>query len=566
MNLLYGNLLRAFSSGRLRFALLTIFLLLASVMTTDVLGGMNADRPSSAYGKVDIARLIALADSYKKRDMTDSALACFARVTDNVTLSSPLADREKSVSAFLSRGNLLFTLGRFTDAFETYIKGLKIAESCPDCTKTMNFYNNIGNIYCYFGDYEKGLAYYETAYRQRTPQSDRKVVSNLLINMTGAYCFMGRLDKARKSYALAAEAVKTTDNDNRYMMLYNKGLILDLEGKAGEAADYFRKASAETASPYYRCHAYEKLYLLYKKAGRRDSTFHYLKTIGNLSRQYGFNEFQATSLKGFADWYDAAGDKNLARTYRDSLQALTDSVIEHDENMREFYRIRNIQNLYEIGKTEKRIGDLEAERQMREQQVRSQRIILIIVSVSLLAICALLVVVNRQKRKLYRSYNELFEFNRTLTASLPDKAEKSDKPDKGDEAAHDTQTCGFDKKALAEKITAFMDSSSDFMSPDFTLPRLAELVDSNQKYVSQVINDVFGRSFTDFVNERRVRQAQALLMAPEKCANLTLEAVGEKVGFGSHSTFIRAFRKFTGLTPSIYRKIALQKANSSGNS
>lgn len=557
MNRLHHNPVKSISNWVLRCLSFSLLILYSVTLTVASAGSnMESAQPSDNNTRLDIAHLIALGDSYKSRAMTDSALECYTKITERVNLSSPLGDREKAVNAFLSRGNLLFTAGRFTEALETYIIGLKITESCPEGAKAMNFYNNIGNIYCYFGDYEKGTAYYETAYSLRNPHSDRKVMSNLLTNMTGTYCLMGKLDKARRTFALAAKTVEASDSDNRYMMLYNKGLILDLEGNVPEAARHFIKACGEADTPYYRCHVYEKLYLLYKKSGERDSTFLYLTKLHNEAEKHGFNDFIATSLKGLADWYDPI-DKRLSRNYKDSLLDLRDSLMGRDETVREFYRIRNIQNLYELGKIEKRIDDLEAERQIKEQEARSQRIIILIVSVSLIAIFALLVLVYLQKRKLYRSYNELFEFNRNLTANRTDQAEAT---------SQEPQTFGYDRNALAEKIKNFMENSSDFMSPDFSLSRLAELVDSNQKYVSQVINDIFGHNFTDFVNERRVREAQALLISPEKCANLTLEAIGQKVGFGSQSTFIRAFRKFTGLTPSIFRKIALQKAQSLGNS
>lgn len=521
-----------------------------------------AEKPADA----NIARMIKMGDSYSSRSMTEKALACYATVTNNISLNSSPADRAASIDAFLKRGNLLFMLGRYTDAFETYIKGLKIAESCPGNLKAMNFYNNIGNIYCSFGDYERGTSYYEKGYSLRQPDSDDKVVFNLLVNMTGNYCFMEKLDKARKSYSLALKTSTAKLPESRYMMLFNKGLILDLEGKSREAIKCFLLTEREATTPYYQCHVYDKLYNLYKKAGERDSAFLYLNKLHETARANNFPEFLASSFKGFSDWY-AKSDVSLSRSYRDSLQSLMDTKMETEGNVREFYRIRNIQNLYELGKTEKRISDLEAERQLKDHEVRSQRIILAVVLISLVAICVLLTIVYNQKRKLYRSYTELYEFNRSLEQDRKESGLRraAEKVGVG-EAVGQESSIAREREDLAVKISELMDNSPHVMSQNFSLPKLAELVDSNQKYVSQVINDVFGKSFTDYVNERRVGAAKALLEDTEKCSSLTLEAIGEKVGFGSHSTFIRAFRKFTGLTPSIYRKIALQNAKTVCNS
>ena len=44
-----------------------------------------------------------------------------------------------------------------------------------------------------------------------------------------------------------------------------------------------------------------------------------------------------------------------------------------------------------------------------------------------------------------------------------------------------------------------------------------------------------------------------------KIVGLTIESVGESVGFRSNSNFITAFRQVTGLTPSVYLKMAREE-------
>jgi AraC-like DNA-binding protein len=53
-----------------------------------------------------------------------------------------------------------------------------------------------------------------------------------------------------------------------------------------------------------------------------------------------------------------------------------------------------------------------------------------------------------------------------------------------------------------------------------------------------------------FVLQRRIEEAQALLAAPE----LPIAAVARSVGFGTPSHFSTTFRRFTGFTPSDYRR------------
>ena len=114
---------------------------------------------------------------------------------------------------------------------------------------------------------------------------------------------------------------------------------------------------------------------------------------------------------------------------------------------------------------------------------------------------------------------------------------------------------------LVEKIEEAMDVREAYRDPEFSLDQLAELVGSNTKYVSQTINEAFGKNFSSYVNDYRVRKACRLLVE-EGNSRLTVKAIGESAGFKSQSSFTSVFRKSTGLTPSIYQKMAREAGES----
>lgn len=62
-----------------------------------------------------------------------------------------------------------------------------------------------------------------------------------------------------------------------------------------------------------------------------------------------------------------------------------------------------------------------------------------------------------------------------------------------------------------------------------------------------------GVNFQKLKNELRCDTAMNLL----KLQELTIEEVSEKVGFSEQSTFYRAFKKWTGVTPGEYRNTYL---------
>jgi len=101
------------------------------------------------------------------------------------------------------------------------------------------------------------------------------------------------------------------------------------------------------------------------------------------------------------------------------------------------------------------------------------------------------------------------------------------------------------------KILTLMEDSSIFCAPDFSVDKLAELVQSNQKYISQVINNVLKKNFRSFLNSYRIREAQLIFSEPD-VKRYTIESVALRVGFKSRNAFREAFKEITGVSPNFY--------------
>jgi AraC-like DNA-binding protein len=104
-----------------------------------------------------------------------------------------------------------------------------------------------------------------------------------------------------------------------------------------------------------------------------------------------------------------------------------------------------------------------------------------------------------------------------------------------------------------------MDNMEFICQPDFSLQSLAEQVGSNYKYVSQVLNERYGKSFKQVLNEQRVREACRILNDTEQSGHLTIEAIAANLGFNSRSNFTVTFKRITGISPSDFMKMAKEK-------
>ena len=116
------------------------------------------------------------------------------------------------------------------------------------------------------------------------------------------------------------------------------------------------------------------------------------------------------------------------------------------------------------------------------------------------------------------------------------------------------------QQQLLARIQEVMDSNPEIFTPDFTLERLATLLGSRYKYVSQVINEHYQQNFNTFLNSYRIKEACKRMGDVKNYGNYTIEAISESVGFKSRSTFVSSFKRITGLTPSQYQHLAQREA------
>ena len=117
----------------------------------------------------------------------------------------------------------------------------------------------------------------------------------------------------------------------------------------------------------------------------------------------------------------------------------------------------------------------------------------------------------------------------------------------------DTET----EQELTEKLAQLMSKEALFKNPNLTLPQLAKKVQVSVPQLSQFLNDNLEKSFAQYINGLRIKEAKRLLVSD---SHLTMENVAELAGYNSQSTFYNAFKQIENCTPASYRKTQQQKA------
>jgi AraC-like DNA-binding protein len=107
-----------------------------------------------------------------------------------------------------------------------------------------------------------------------------------------------------------------------------------------------------------------------------------------------------------------------------------------------------------------------------------------------------------------------------------------------------------------QRIRRHMETQEPYLDASLSIYQLARQLKMPVRELSQLINHTLNQHFFDFVNEYRVKKAMKILRDPEQEKMTVLEILYE-VGFNSKSSFNTVFKKYTGKTPTQYRKAGL---------
>ncbi len=102
-------------------------------------------------------------------------------------------------------------------------------------------------------------------------------------------------------------------------------------------------------------------------------------------------------------------------------------------------------------------------------------------------------------------------------------------------------------------IKNHIEQNQRYLDPLFSLEILAAEKGMSVNKLSQIINQSTNFNFSDYINHFRVEEAKQFLISPEY-SDYNIVSIGLECGFNSKSAFYAAFKKFTQMTPSEYKK------------
>ena len=131
-------------------------------------------------------------------------------------------------------------------------------------------------------------------------------------------------------------------------------------------------------------------------------------------------------------------------------------------------------------------------------------------------------------------------------------------PNNRKEVATNQLSLSPSETVLHEKLNNAM-SGGQYRSAGLTIQRLAEHLSTPEHRLRALINQKLGhRNFSSFLNGYRITEAKEKL-ADRELVSLPILTIAMDLGYNSLAPFNRAFRAETGVTPSDFRKTAIDQ-------
>lgn len=495
--------------------------------------------------------LCEMGEKHLAENHRDSALLYFTMVRMRLPYEKDSEQSKTFAWSENSIGIISFMNADYTDAYACFRRVLESSDE-PVWSAIIN----MAGIYHYLGDDKKSADLLRQVIHSAISADDAASASIAVSNLMSLGFTVDQPDKISE-YRQDLEAyIDKFKNDSDRSVCYTiplaKAMLSVDNMNWPEAIHHLRESLLFTDSmllPQRNIISSEfAIGNCFLRMNSADSAIRHIDNAERIAMANGYHELINEALGYYSEAYRRKGDMKLSHEYRYRFLQMKDSLF----SQKDLNRIHDLDTSYEIDKFERELNRLNAEKRYNTRFI-------IIISVTMIIILAMLVIVLRQysllkgkNRNLYDKYVMMLREKDSIRVPVVEKDE---------DAAEEKKYSGSPlndslRDDLKNRISDIMCDEQTVCEDSFSLAKLASACGSNSTYVSQVLNEDFGKSFSRMVNEKRVEIICRRLMDTDSYGQLTIEAISAGAGFKSRSNFSRTFKSITGLTPTEFLKLA----------
>lgn len=151
---------------------------------------------------------------------------------------------------------------------------------------------------------------------------------------------------------------------------------------------------------------------------------------------------------------------------------------------------------------------------------------------------------NRTRQKRYR---EIINYLESAKKAVRAPEQSSVKKEPAKNLVIPTET----EQNILAKLKKF-EASGKFTQREMSLAMLSAQLDTNTKYLSEIINKHYHDNFNTYINKLRINYIIEKMKNEPAYLNYKISYLAEESGFSSHSSFATIFKSITGIAPTIF--------------
>lgn len=433
---------------------------------------------------------------------------------------------------------------RLSDAMDAYGQSLRIAEERKDSFSIVQSWINLSLIDKKMGKYDDGIDLCKKVIDFSNRQNDSTNLGLGYQNIGLLYGEKGQTGLERRSYQRSIDIFRRQKN-----LYYLPAVLVNLADLNTEAGSF--QASEQNLSEALSIAEQqqldaERITVLMSYGGMQLAR----GNAGAAEQYYLEAEKLATSVNRLELLDDIYGE--LVRVY-----ARMGNMAQYEKAYQKFKELTARQLSVKLASTYEQIRLFyEMDKLNREKLelqgdvlARNRQLVLAIVVMFLMAAAGMVILY--QYRKLQRYVKTLFRLN--VEGAKPVEFQFSDKEPAEKSANSTLDILPSQERYLA--VVGLLEREKLYLDHDLNLQQLSTRLASNQKYISQAINEHSETSFTRLVNRYRVNEAKRLILATSS-GSVNLNDIGYQSGFNNRVSFYRNFKEETGFTPTEFLKMS----------
>jgi len=450
--------------------------------------------------------------------------------------------------------------GEYGQALETGLHLLDIAEKSNNKYVLMRAYAALSHYYLRIENYKIALSY---CLKGLGCVIDLKEVYYIFPKIDEIARMSAKLEHRKRAleaydFYIALEQQMDSPGDFIQSAVYMNMTDLYLQnGDFKKAQDYLSLAMNINDSNNFRFRIPRALILQAELNLKRKDTmqaiFNFEKSLLAAEHINAFDVVKSNSAI-LASLFEKRGEASKVFEYKTLHKAIQDSLFSN-EKAQKIIILEARRTIKEVSQ-KKRILELENLTQ------RSQFYVVVLVLFIVLIVMAFVAFgyfkVKRQHKILFYKSIELAEMQLKMRGQL-DRFEQLKR--EGSKPLVDTSHKQLNKDVKEIILTKLdkLEESLFFLDQQCTLNQISQVLKTNSKYLSQVINQEKKNNFNNYINDLRINHLLGRLLTDIDFRESKLTFISVSSGYNNLNTFNAAFKKRQGILPSYFISELIQK-------